>query len=257
LGSTGAWCAKRCRAAWHRAPVPGAIASAPGAGPAVHHAMWNRTVKRHANNGIRASDLRAPVRRASPAIGPISGTAGSGSTCGRGKRSWGCSAPRSLSRRVMIGGRGQVDWYEGAFDLAGERQVRRCGGAEYGRWARIIAPIARDAAGLSGRPPAAFHYFRRGVSAAALRQFEQRVKQILRVISARKQRAYRLSFALAFRGRVLHAGSGHEKGGVERGGGYFRRNHLVPIPKWPVGRAHELWWRACQAGRDGSFRNAC
>jgi hypothetical protein len=25
--------------------------------------------------------------------------------------------------------------------------------------------------------------------------------------------------------------AGHEKGGVEEEGGYFRRNHLVPVPK--------------------------
>jgi hypothetical protein len=29
-------------------------------------------------------------------------------------------------------------------------------------------------------------------------------------------------------------GEGHEKGGVEGEGGYFRRNHLVPVPCVPI-----------------------
>jgi hypothetical protein len=33
-----------------------------------------------------------------------------------------------------------------------------------------------------------------------------------------------------FAAEFYSPGEGHEKGGVEGEGGYFRRNHLVPVP---------------------------
>src|SRR5205085_6505629 len=74
--------------------------------------------------------------------------------------------------------------------------------------------------------------FRRRVRDAAVRQFEQRRRKILR--GFRREETTRF---LAFRSHwqfdaaFCTPGEGHEKGGVEGEVGYFRRNHWVPVPQ--------------------------
>jgi transposase len=48
-------------------------------------------------------------------------------------------------------------------------------------------------------------------------------------------------------------GEGHEKGGVEGEGGYFRRNHLVPVPCVAgVDALNALLLTGCRAGGTGA-----
>ena len=177
----------------------------------------------------------------------------SGSTCGRGKQSWGWPAPRSLSRRVTIGGsRGKADWYEAAVDLAGECQVAQvwvvrsmAGGAAHHR----AYPRATQQAFLDAHQHA-FHYFGgvfRRLRATTI--LSSAVKKILR--GHQRQETTRF---IAFRSHwqfeavFCTPAQGHEKGGVEGEVGYFRRNHLVPIPQvasWDHLNARLL--QACRA----------
>src|SRR5207253_2521699 len=77
-----------------------------------------------------------------------------------------------------------------------------------------------------------FHYFGGVFRVLRYDNLKSAVKKILRG----RQREETMRF-IAFRSHWGFAsefctpGQGHEKGGVEEEGGYFRRNHLVPVPK--------------------------
>src|SRR5882757_1080364 len=45
-----------------------------------------------------------------------------------------------------------------------------------------------------------------------------------------------------FQSEFCTPGEGHEKGGVEGEGGYFRRNHRVPVPLYQLGYAGFWNW---------------
>ena len=55
-----------------------------------------------------------------------------------------------------------------------------------------------------------------------------------------------------FQSEFCTPGEGHEKGGVEVENGYFRRNHLVPVPK--VGSLEALNALLLQGARDDDAR---
>ena len=69
--------------------------------------------------------------------------------------------------------------------------------------------------------------------------------------SRRKDRAdHRLPVALGIPKRVLHAGRGNEKGGVEEGLGWYRRNFLVPVPEaGDLAALNELLLARCVEGQ--------
>ena len=132
------------------------------------------------------------------------------------------------------GGEAQVDWYEAYADICGERELAyvfcmrsmASGGAFH-----CAFPHASQQAFLEAHERA-FLYF--GGVFAVLRydNLKSAVKKILRG----HQREETMRF-MAFRSHWGFAsefctpGEGHEKGGVEGEGGYFRRNHLVPVPQ--------------------------
>jgi Mu transposase-like protein len=132
------------------------------------------------------------------------------------------------------GGEAQVDWYEAYADICGERQKAyvfclrsmASGGAFH-----CAFPHASQQAFLEAHEKA-FVYF--GGVFATLRydNLKSAVKKILRG----HQREETIRF-IAFRSHwgfvaeFCTPGEGHEKGGVEGEGGYFRRNHLVPVPQ--------------------------
>lgn len=128
----------------------------------------------------------------------------------------------------------QVDWYEVFADLSGERQkvfvfcMRSM--ASGGSFHRAY-PHATQQAFLEAHE-LAFHYF--GGVFALLRydNLTSAVKKILR--GQRREENERF---IAFRSHwdfqsdFCNPAHGHEKGGVEGEQGYFRRNHLVPLPQ--------------------------
>ena len=127
----------------------------------------------------------------------------------------------------------QVDWYEAYADMDGERvklQVfslrSMASGAAYHRaYLRATQQAFLEAHEL------AFHYFGGVFRRLRYDNLSSAVKKILRgyereltarFIAFRSHWQYQADFCTP--------GEGHEKGGVEGEGGYFRRNHWVPIP---------------------------
>src|SRR5260370_137020 len=141
---------------------------------------------------------------------------------------------RCIPQSYAWGGEAQVDWYEAYEDICGERELAyvfcissmASGGAFH-----CAFPHASQQAFLEAHERA-FLYF--GGVFAVLRydNLKSAVKKILRG----HQREETMRF-MAFRSHWGFAsefctpGEGHEKGGLEGEGGYFRRNHLVPVPQ--------------------------
>jgi transposase len=129
---------------------------------------------------------------------------------------------------------GQVDWYEAFADLTGERTkvyvfcMRSMGsGAAFHRaYLRPTQQAFLEAHEL------AFAYFGGVFRRLRYDNLKSAVRKILR--GYRREETVRF---IAFRSHwrfqasFCTPGEGHEKGGVEGEGGYFRRNHLVPVPK--------------------------
>ena len=127
----------------------------------------------------------------------------------------------------------QVDWYEAYADLDGERvklqvfEMRSmASGAAYHRaYLRATQQAFLEAHEL------AFHYFGGVFRRLRYDNLSSAVKKILR--GYRREETARF---IAFRSHWQYQadfctpGEGHEKGGVEGEGGYFRRNHWVPVP---------------------------
>ena len=127
----------------------------------------------------------------------------------------------------------QVDWYEAWADLGGERTKLQvfamrsmASGAAFHRAYRH----ATQQAFLEAHE-LAFDYFGGVFRLLRYDNLASAVRKILR--GHRREETVRF---VAFRSHWRFAaefctpGEGHEKGGVEGEGGYFRRNHLVPVP---------------------------
>ena len=132
-----------------------------------------------------------------------------------------------------LGQEAQVDWYEAWADLGGERTrvqvfaMRSMGsGAAFHR----AYAHATQQAFLEAHEHA-FAYFGGVFRLLRYDNLASAVRKILR--GYRREETVRF---VAFRSHWRFAaefctpGEGHEKGGVEGEGGYFRRNHLVPVP---------------------------
>ena len=129
---------------------------------------------------------------------------------------------------------GQVDWGEGAVVLGGERRTVQLFTMRlnYSRRLFMMAfPHARLEAFLAGHV-AAFDYF----EGVPKRLSYDNLKTAVKASLGGHQRVEQAGFA-AFRSHYLfesyfcNPAQGHEKGGVEHGVGYGRRNFLVPLPE--------------------------
>jgi transposase len=127
----------------------------------------------------------------------------------------------------------QVDWYEAYADLDGERiklQVFEMRSMASGAAFHRAYPCATQQAFLEAHE-LAFEYFDGVFRRLRYDNLSSAVKKILRG----QQRELTARF-IAFRSHWQYQaefctpGEGHEKGGVEGEGGYFRRNHWVPVP---------------------------
>ncbi len=128
----------------------------------------------------------------------------------------------------------QVDWYEAWVDLGGERtrmQVFAMRSMASGAAFHRAYPHATQQAFLEAHEHA-FAYFGGVFHLLRYDNLASAVRKILR--GHRREETVRF---MAFRSHWRFAaefctpGEGHEKGGVEGEGGYFRRNHLVPVPR--------------------------
>jgi transposase len=131
------------------------------------------------------------------------------------------------------GGEAQVDWYEAMADLAGERQrvyifamrSMASGGALHVAYFHATQQAFLEAHEV------AFGYFGGVFRLLRYDNLKSAVKKILRGhqrIETDRLIAFRSHWG--FRTEFCNPARGHEKGGVEGEAGYFRRNHLVPIP---------------------------
>lgn len=128
----------------------------------------------------------------------------------------------------------QVDWYEAVVEIAGERQTIQVlavrsmfSGAAYHRaYLRATQQAFLEAQQM------AFHYFGGVFRRLRYDNLKSAVQRILRG-SRREETARFLAFRShwQFEASFCNPAAGHEKGGVEGEVGYFRRNHLVPLPQ--------------------------
>ncbi len=139
-----------------------------------------------------------------------------------------------VPQSYALGQEAQVDWYEAWADLGGERTriqvfVMRSmgsGAAFHHAYLHATQQAFLDA------HERAFDYFGGVFRLLRYDNLASAVRKILR--GYRREETVRF---VAFRSHWRFAaefctpGEGHEKGGVEGEGGYFRRNHLVPVPE--------------------------
>ncbi len=128
----------------------------------------------------------------------------------------------------------QVDWYEACAVLGGERvelQVfamrSMASGAAYHRaYTHATQQAFLEAHEL------AFHYFDGVFKLLRYDNLKSAVKKILRGYR-REETSRFIAFRShwRFQSEFCNPARGNEKGGVEGEGGYFRRNHWVPLPQ--------------------------
>lgn len=137
-----------------------------------------------------------------------------------------------------LGVEAQVDWYESYADLDGERtklqvfemRSMASGGAFHRAYTHATQQAFLEAHDL------AFRYFGGVFRTLRYDNLTSAVKKILRGYE-REQTSRFIAFRSHWRyqSEFCNPARGNEKGGVEGEGGYFRRNHWVPVPS-----AHNL-----------------
>lgn len=154
------------------------------------------------------------------------------------KRELGLKSESYIPRAHQPGDEAEVDWYEAAIDFPTGRQtvqlfqMRAC---YSGREFHMAFPVQTQQAFLEAHV-AAFAYF--GGVFRTLR-YDNLSAAVRRVLRGRKrvetERFVVLRSHYLFAAEFCQPGiaGAHEKGGVENGGGRFRRTHLVPVPQVP------------------------
>jgi transposase len=132
------------------------------------------------------------------------------------------------------GHEGQVDWYEAWAELGGEKQklyvfcMRSM--ASGGSFHRAY-PHASQQAFLEAHE-LAFQHFGGVFGLLRFDNLKSAVQKILRGHQREEtQRFIAFRSHCGFQSEFCTPGRGNEKGGVEQESGYFRRNHLVPLPE--------------------------
>jgi len=181
------------------------------------HRVWQRLRQEHADFSISERMIRRYVRGRRVALG-------------------------LLGREVCIpqsypwGSEGQVDWYEASADLGGERtelQVFEMRSMASGGSFHRAYPRATQQAFLEAHE-LAFARFGGVFKRLRFDNLKSAVQRILRG-HRREETARFIAFRSHWRFEAVFCNPGpdhaHEKGGIEGEGGYFRRNHWVPVPQ--------------------------
>ena len=154
---------------------------------------------------------------------------------GRRKREMGFIRQETfVPQSYAWGQEAQIDWYEAGAELDGEPQKVQMfcmrsmgsGGAFHRAYPRATQQAFLEAHELG------FRYFAGVFGLLRYDNLTSAVKKILR--GHRREETERfIAFRShwKFQAEFCTPGEGHEKGGVEGEAGYFRRNHLVPVPK--------------------------
>jgi transposase len=181
------------------------------------HRIWQRLKDEAPGFDMSERTIRKYVRKRRLALGIIGRE-----TCVPQSYPWGSEA--------------QVDWYEAYADLGGERvrlqvfEMRSmAGGGSFHR----AYPRATQQAFLEGHE-LAFARFGGVFKRIRYDNLKLAVKRVLQG-HRREETARFIAFRSHWRFEAVFCTPGiehaHEKGGIEGEGGYFRRNHWVPVPQ--------------------------
>ncbi len=156
-----------------------------------------------------------------------------------------------IAQSYAFGEEAQVDWYEAYANFSGDRQkvyVFCMRSMSSGAGFHCTYLHATQQAFLEAHELAfawfggVFHRLRYDNLKAAVKRVlrgSQR-EETVRFIAFRSHWGYEADFCTA--------GEAHEKGGVEGEGGYFRRNHLTPVPEVAdLAELNQLLLEACKA----------
>ena len=186
------------------------------------HRIWRRLKVEHPKVEVAESTVRLYVRKRKIELGLVHGEV-------------------FIAQTYQWGQEGQVDWYEAYAEIDGEEQKAyvfcmrsmASGGAFHRAY-----PHASQQAFLEAHE-LAFEYFGGVFKTLRFDNLSSAVKKILRG-HEREQTERFVAFRShwGFDSEFCTPGQGHEKGGVEGENGYYRRNHMVPVPK--IGSWEEL-----------------
>jgi transposase len=179
------------------------------------HRIWCRLRAEHPEAEVAESTVRQYVRKRKKELGLEKGEL-------------------YIPQTYRWGQEGQVDWYEAWAEIDGEAVkaylfcLRSMGSG--GAFHRAY-PHASQQAFLEAHE-LAFEYFGGVFEVLRYDNLSSAVKRILRG-SQREETERFIAFRShwGFQSEFCTPGEGHEKGGVEGENGYYRRNHLVPLPK--------------------------
>ena len=151
------------------------------------------------------------------------------------KQEFGFTARETFVPQVYgWGGEAQVDWYEAMAEIGGERQSvhhfamrsMASGGAFHVAYYHATQQAFLEAHEL------AFGYFGAVFKLLRYDNLKSAVKKILRGHQREEtERLIAFRSHWGFQTEFCNPARGNEKGGIEGEVGYFRRNHLVPIPQ--------------------------
>lgn len=179
------------------------------------HRIWSRLKAEHPELEIAESTVRRYVRLRKQELGLA-------------------RAEVYVPQSYRWGQEGQVDWYEAWAEIDGEEQKAylfcmrsmASGGAFHRAY-----PHASQQAFLEAHE-LAFGYFGGVFQQVRYDNLSSAVKRVLRGTQRQEtERFIAFRSHWGFESEFCTPGQGHEKGGVEGENGYFRRNHLVPLPK--------------------------
>lgn len=179
------------------------------------HRIWERLKCEVPGTEVAESTVREYVRKRKVALGLV-------------------KHETFVPQSYRFGVEAQVDWYEAYAELDGEREKLQIfcmrSMASGGSFHRAYRHASQQAF-LEGHE-LAFAHFRGVFGVLRYDNLASAVKKILRGHQREEtERFIAFRSHWGFQSEFCTPGQGHEKGGVEGEGGYFRRNHFVPVPK--------------------------
>jgi transposase len=179
------------------------------------HRIWERIRHEHPDSPVAEATVRRYVRRRKEELGLA-------------------ARETFVPQSYDWGGEGQVDWYEAAVEFDDGRQTAHLftmrsmagGGAFHTAYFHATQQAFLEA------HERAFHHFGGVFRLLRYDNLKSAVKKILRGYQREEtDRLIAFRSHWGFQTEFCNPGRGNEKGGVEGEVGYFRRNHLVPLPK--------------------------